>query len=86
MEYQHSFHCRAARSLECYAEYCAALGHLLHAYDDHSEVHRIKRRKNEIMMAMSEAGRGNASHRPKGRTSHLLRGEVEQVKAIKLQW
>ena len=61
------------------------VGEYLDETFDKSEVYTIKRRKNEIMIAMSEDERGNATHRPNGRTSHPLVGGAEQIKAIKLK-
>ena len=61
------------------------VGEYLDETFDKSEVYTIKRRKNEIMIAMSEDARGNATHRPNGRTSHPLVSGAEQIKAIKLK-
>lgn len=61
------------------------VGEYLDETFDKSEVYTIKRRKNEIMIAMSEDERGNATHRPNGRTSHPLVSGAEQIKAIKLK-
>lgn len=51
---------------------------------DHSEKFTIKRRKKEIMVAMSEDGKGNSPHRiTQGRASHKVVTAV--TKAVKLK-